>query len=259
MLKIGLSAGFFHPDPKRDLFKGKTLQYSEQSIIHWVMSHESRGKPAALAVVIPSPEGDTRRGRVTAADYARELDGLVLQGGADVCPASYDEVPMKPEWNGDRIRDLYEIGLLNAFMAAGKPVLGICRGAQIINVAFGGTLYQDIGTQQPQALAHRNWKIYDQNFHAMRIEAGSGLSRWYELDRSYKINSVHHQAVKDLGHGLAVEARAEPDGVIEAVRHIGKAWVLGVQWHPEFQDPNDASLIDNTPILKEFLQKAGGK
>ena len=145
MLKIGLSAGFFHPDPKRDLFKGKTLQYSEQSILHWVMSHESRGKPAALAVVIPSPEGDTRRGRVTAADYARELDGLVLQGGADVCPASYDEVPMKPEWNGDRIRDLYEIGLLNAFMAAGKPVLGICRGAQIINVAFGGTLYQDIG------------------------------------------------------------------------------------------------------------------
>ena len=96
MLKIGLSAGFFHPDPKRDLFKGKTLQYSEQSILHWVMSHESRGKPAALAVVIPSPEGDTRRGRVTAADYARELDGLVLQGGATSWVAPAGAAPAAP-------------------------------------------------------------------------------------------------------------------------------------------------------------------
>ena len=93
----------------------------------------------------------------------------------------------------------------------------------------------------------------------VRIEAGSGLARWYEPGRSYKVNSVHHQAVKDLGKGLAVEARAEPDGMIEAVRHSGRAWVLGVQWHPEFQDPKDNSLIDNTPILKEFLQQAAKK
>lgn len=253
MLKIGLSACFFHADPKRPIFKGKTLQYAEQSILHWVMSGE------ALAVMIPSPEGNTRRGKVNVADFARELDGLVLQGGADVSPASYDEAPSKPEWNGDRVRDLYEIDLLNAFMAADKPVLGICRGAQLINVAFGGTLFQDIGTQRPGALVHRNWDIYDKNFHAVRVEAGGSLARWYEAGRSYKVNSVHHQAVKELGKGLVVEARAEEDGVIEAVRHSGRAWVLGVQWHPEFQDPADKSLIDNTPILSEFLQQAGKK
>ncbi len=253
MLKIGLSACFFHADPKRPIFKGKTLQYAEQSMLHWVMSGD------VLAVMIPSPEGNTRRGKVTVGDFARELDGLVLQGGADVSPSSYDEAALKPEWTGDRVRDLYEIDLLNAFMAAGKPVLGICRGAQLINVAFGGTLFQDIGTQRPEALQHRNWDIYDQNFHNVRVEAGGSLSRWYETARSYKVNSVHHQAVKDLGKGLVVEARAEDDGVIEAVRNSGKAWVLGVQWHPEFQDPADKSLIDNTPILKEFLQQAGKK
>ena len=189
MLKIGLSACFFHADPKRPIFKGKTLQYAEQSMLHWVMSGD------VLAVMIPSPEGNTRRGKVTVGDFARELDGLVLQGGADVSPSSYDEAALKPEWTGDRVRDLYEIDLLNAFMAAGKPVLGICRGAQLINVAFGGTLFQDIGTQRPEALQHRNWDIYDQNFHNVRVEAGGSLSRWYETARSYKVNSVHHLAL----------------------------------------------------------------
>jgi putative glutamine amidotransferase len=259
MLKIGLSACFFHPDAKRDLFKGKTLQYSEQSILHWVMSQEARGRPAAIAVMIPSPDGDTRRGKVSAADFARELDGLVLQGGADVCPASYDEAPLRPEWNGDRVRDLYEIDLMRAFMAADKPVLGICRGAQLINVAFGGTLFQDVRTQNPQALEHRNWALYDRHFHAMRVEPDSGLSRWFEPGIEYRVNSVHHQAVKDVGAGLAVEARSIPDGMVEAIRHTGKAWVLGLQWHPEFQDPADTGLIDNSPILREFLKQAATK
>ncbi len=105
----------------------------------------------ALALVIPSPDGPTKRGDVTLHDYAAMLDGLVLQGGSDVWPGSYGEEPLKPEWSGDRVRDEYEIALLRAFIDAGKPVLGVCRGLQVINVAFGGTLYQDIATQQPEA------------------------------------------------------------------------------------------------------------
>ena len=247
MLKIGLSACFFHADPQRPIFKGKTLQYMEQSIAHWVMSAD------VMAVMIPSPEGDTRRGNVKTADFARELDGLVLQGGSDVSPQSYGEAALKPEWRGDRIRDVYEIDLLRAFTDAGKPVLGVCRGAQLINVAFGGTLYQDITTQCPGALNHRDWEIYDQNFHGLRVTPGSGLARYYATDRIHKVNSVHHQAVKDLAPGLAIEARADEDGMIEAVRHTGSAWVLGLQWHPEFQDPADSSLLNDRPVLDEFL------
>ena len=128
---------------------------------------------------------------------------------------------MRPEWNGDRVRDDYEIGLYRAFVALGKPVLGVCRGAQLINVAQGGTLYQDIGTQVPHALNHRNWEIYAENCHATSIVPGSGLARLYPATPLVKTNSVHHQAVKDLGRDLVVEAWSEPDRLVEALRWTG--------------------------------------
>jgi putative glutamine amidotransferase len=252
MLKIGISACFFHPDPKRAVFKGKTLQYVEQEMAHWVMQKD------AMALMIPSPDGESRRpgSRVSVADYARELDGLVLMGGSDVAPESYGEAPLEPAWAGDRIRDDYEIGLYRAFVAAGKPVLGVCRGAQVINVALGGTLYQDIALQLPGALNHRDWDIYDRNAHATELVAGSGLARLYPGVMLTKTNSVHHQAVKDLGRDLVVEAWSEPDRVIEAIRWTGPSYVFAVQWHPEFHDGRDRSLIDDTPMLDDFLAHA---
>ena len=252
MVKVGISACFFHADPKRPIFKGMTLQYIEQNMAHWVMQRD------AMALMIPSPDGDTRRvaSRIGAADYARELDGLLLMGGSDVCPESYGEKALKPEWNGDRIRDEYEIALLRAFMVAKKPVLGVCRGAQLINVASGGTLYQDISTQLDGALTHRNWDIYHENTHATSIVPGSGLARLYPGATLIKTNSVHHQAVKDLGRNLAVEAWSEPDHLAEALRWSGPSYVFAVQWHPEFHDRGDASLVDDTPILDDFLEQA---
>jgi putative glutamine amidotransferase len=252
MLKIGISACFFHPDPQRAVFKGKTLQYVEQEMAHWVMQKD------AMALMIPSPEGDSRRpgSRVAVTDYARELDGLVLMGGSDVAPASYGETPLKPEWSGDKIRDDYEIALYRAFVAAGKPVLGVCRGAQVINVAQGGTLYQDIATQVSGALNHRNWDIYDRNSHATALVPGSDLARLYPGITLTKTNSVHHQAVKELGRDLAVEAWSEPDRIAEAIRWNGPSYVFAVQWHPEFHDAADRSFIDDTPILEDFLASA---
>ena len=252
MLKIGISACFFHPDPQRAVFKGKTLQYVEQEMAHWVMQKD------AMALMIPSPEGDSRRpgSRVTVADYANELDGLVLMGGSDVAPESYGETPLEAAWAGDKIRDDYEIALYRAFVAKGKPVLGVCRGAQVINVALGGTLYQDIARQVPGALNHRNWDIYDQNSHATALVAGSGLARLYPEATLVKTNSVHHQAVKGLGRDLTVEAWSEPDRVVEAIRWAGPSYVFAVQWHPEFHDRGDASFIDDTPILDDFLAHA---
>ncbi|HTQ01332.1 MAG TPA: type 1 glutamine amidotransferase [Casimicrobiaceae bacterium] len=253
MLKVGISASFLHPESEpRAFFPGMTLQYIEQNVAHWLMQRD------ALALMVPSPEGATRRkqSRIRAADYARELDALLLMGGSDVCPATYGETAIKPAWNGDRVRDDYEIALLRAFVAQGKPVLGVCRGAQVINVAMGGTLYQDIPTQQPGALRHRLQSIYEKNCHATSIVQGSGLAHLYPGATLVKTNSVHHQAVKDLGRDLVVEAWSEPDRVVEAVRWKGPSYVLGVQWHPEFHPPGDASFIDDTPLLDDFLAAA---
>lgn len=252
MIKIGISACFFHADPQRPIFKGMTLQYIEQNVAHWLMQRD------VLAFMVPSPEGSTRRAgsRATVEAYAEVLDGLVLMGGSDVCPATYGETPLRPEWNGDRVRDEYEIGLLRAFVALGKPVLGVCRGAQVINVAQGGTLYQDIGTQRPDALNHRNWMIYEENCHATRFVPGTPLAQLYPGRSLVKTNSIHHQAVKDLGRDLVVEACSEPDRVVEAIRWTGPSYLFGVQWHPEFHDPTDATFVDDTPILDDFLAAA---
>jgi len=252
MVKVGISASFFHADPARAIFKGMTLQYIEQNLAHWLMQRE------VLALMIPSPEGDTRRpaSSVTLDAYAAELDALVLMGGSDVCPATYGEQALRPEWNGDRVRDDYEIALLNAFVAHGKPVLGVCRGAQVINVALGGTLYQDLATQLPHALSHRNWSIYERNCHATAIVPGSGLARLYPATPLVKTNSVHHQAVKALGRNLVVEAWSEPDRVVEAIRWTGPSYLFAVQWHPEFHPPGDTSYVDDTPILDDFIAAA---
>jgi len=246
MLRIGISSCFFHADPKRPIFKGKTLLYAVEPLAHWVQTE------GALTYLIPTV---IQAGSL--ADYARDLDGLVLQGGSDVSPKSYGESPIKPEWDGDYIRDQYEIELFRAFCALNKPVLGVCRGAQLMNVALGGTLIQDIATQLPNAGNHRNWEIYDQNFHEIELLPGTSLAQLYPGRLQAKVNTIHHQALKDLGRDVEVEARSGGDGVIEAIRlKSDRVYARAVQWHPEFQDPNDESLLSAAPILQDFLNAA---
>lgn len=247
-LKIGISACFFHPDGDRKAAPSKTLLWIEQSTAHWLMSE------GALPVMVPSPDGDTARGGVGLSDYAQWLDGLVMHGGADVSPGSYGETPMRPEWQGDAVRDAYDIALARAFSDAGKPVFGICRGLQLLNVAHGGTLYQDIGTQKPGALVHRDANAYDLNFHDVDVVQGSRLEQLLGA-RRHKINSVHHQGIKDLAPGFTVEAVSPDDGVIEAIRHTGARWIAAVQWHPEFHRP-ELGVVDDTPLLRDFLEAA---
>ena len=251
-LKIGLSPRFLHHVPPEMGFKGKTLQYLEQSIAHWLMTAN------ALVFMIPSIEGGglLRRGNIRIADYVDALDGLVLQGGADLSPLTYGETPLKPEWSGDRIRDMYEIDLLHEFVSAGKPVLGICRGLQLINVAFGGTLFQDISSQHGDELEHRDSDAFDKYYHSIAFVAGSGLAGLYPTVGSARVNSIHHQAVKDLGKDLVVEALSVPDDIVEAIRRRGPGYVVGLQWHPEFHDPSDATVLDGAAILAEFLAAA---
>lgn len=248
-LKIGVSACFFHPDGERKAAPSKTLLWIEQSTAHWLMSE------GALPVMVPSLSGETFRGNVSVTDYAEWLDGLVMHGGADVWPGSYGEQPLRPEWHGDRVRDEYEIALVRAFVAAGKPVFGICRGLQLINVAHGGTLYQDIATQRPGALRHRDAQAYDLNFHQVELLPGTRLAELIGGPARHKINSVHHQGIKDLAPGFRVEAVSPADGVIEAIRSTGESWVAAVQWHPEFHRP-ELGVVDDTPLLRDFLAAA---
>ena len=251
-LKIGLSACFSHADPQRSLFTGKTLQYVEQTIAHWLMSS------GAMVVMVPCPTGATMRGDVTFDHYAEWLDGLVMHGGADVWPGSYGEEPLHETWGGARVRDEYDKALVYAFERVGKPIFGVCRGLQLINVAFGGTLYQDISTQVPTAIAHVDDARYDNQFHEVSLVQGSRLAGLYPGTHRAEINSIHHQAIKDLGRELNIEAVAVPDGLIEAVRWRGSSYVFGMQWHPEFmaQRQLHPDQLDGRPILREFLDAA---
>lgn len=255
--RIALSSCFFHADPKRPIFKGKTLVYAEHSIACWVMSG------GGLTYLIPSIEpqlDQMARPQVSYSELAAGMDGLVLQGGSDVSPRSYGQEPLRPEWAGDYVRDQHELALLKAFLAQGKPVLGVCRGLQLLNVAYGGTLIQDIATQVPTALNHRDWEIYDQNHHRVTFERHSWLADWYDGRDGApeaKVNTVHHQSIDRLGQGLIVEARSEKDGLIEAFRTADEGeWVYAVQWHPEFHDPRDPSWLDGAPMLAAFLARA---
>ncbi|BCS54591.1 hypothetical protein GSVR_28990 [Geobacter sp. SVR] len=245
-LRIGISARFFRRAPIESGLKDKSLLYLEQSMAHWLMIRE------ALPLMIPSL-GATAG--LTAERYAQGLDGLVLQGGVDLSPLMYGETPLAPDCCGDPARDAYELELLKAFIARGKPVLGICRGAQLINVALGGSLFQDIPTQLPGALSHRDPELFDRLRHEVFLEPGSRLAHLYPDAGRIRTNSLHHQAVKRLGNGLTVEAVAA-DGVIEAIRWNGPSYLFGVQWHPEFHPPDEPGLLNGEPILTDFLEAA---
>ena len=254
-LKIGISARIFHPEEGAKGLRGRTLQYLEESIAQWVMSRN------VLVFMIPTvnTNGLVHPSSIRLRDYAKHLDGLVLQGGADVSPQSYAQAATRPEWGGDRVRDMYELELLHEFIEAGKPVLGICRGCQLINVAFGGTLYQDIATDVPTSIKHVNDE-YDRLHHAIQFPPGSSLATLFNShggeQNEWVVNSIHHQAVRDLGRDLTVEAISGSDNIVEAIRYRKAAFVMGLQWHPEFHRAGGPQLLDCTPILDGFLRAA---
>lgn len=245
-LRIGISSAIMAGDPERKIFGGKTLLYTTTEASSWFMG---RGCKIYL---IPTFEADPS----LIGEYADDLDGLILQGGADVSPGNYGEIPMKPEWAGDSTRDFYEFALIEACMERRIPIIGLCRGAQVINVYFGGSLFQDISTQNPGALVHRNPEIYDRNGHQVNLAAGGLLSELYQGRTNIKVNSVHHQAVKELAPGFAVEAKSSADGIIEAIRWDNPQdprFILGLQWHPEWTR-SDLDFDDPSPILDKFIQ-----
>ncbi|MEX0907977.1 MAG: gamma-glutamyl-gamma-aminobutyrate hydrolase family protein [Gemmatimonadota bacterium] len=174
--------------------------------------------------------------------------GLVLSGGEDVDPARYGEEPSPALGSVAPARDEMEFRALGCAIERRMPVFGICRGAQVLNVHFGGTLYQDIGTERPGDLIHEQTEPWDKRSHPASVASDSMLCDIVGTEQLH-INSFHHQAVKDIGDGLRVVARAA-DGLVEAIEHENYPWLLGVQWHPE---RNEAAAPASDPDRLLFL------
>jgi putative glutamine amidotransferase len=177
----------------------------------------------------------------------RAFDGLLLAGGPDVDPARYGEAPVTPTLEVRPERDAHDFAAFEAAEAQGAPVFGICRGLQVVNVALGGTLWQDLASQRDRGLAHdadASGHGRDFRAHAVHPRAGRASPFADAVAAALDVNSRHHQAVKDLAAPLAAVA-ASPDDVVEAVERHGSAWLAAVQWHPEdlVADPRQKALF----------------
>jgi len=196
----------------------------------YVRSLESAG---LVPLAVPTMLAADRAGAALAA-----VRGLVLTGGEDVAPDRYGAAPHPRLGDVDPVRDAAELALIAAARARRLPILAICRGIQILNVALGGTLYQDLDSERPGSVPHSA----ETTRHAVHVEAGSLLERTLGT-RSATVNSRHHQAIRDLAPGLRAVAWAD-DGVIEGAEPADKneAWIVAVQWHPE--DLTERALFD---------------
>lgn len=190
----------------------------------YVTALESAG---LIPLIVPPLSSDR-----AAASVLDSVSGLVLTGGEDVDPARYGEARDKKVRSVNPARDATEAALVEEAKARGMPVLAICRGIQILNVALGGTLVQDIASQCETDISHDEDGPRDSRSHEITIEPGSLIAKAIGTERC-TVNSFHHQSVKRVAEGMRVTARS-PDGIIEGLESTDRDWwVMAVQWHPE--------------------------
>ena len=176
--------------------------------------------------------------------------GLVLTGGEDIEPSRYGEEAHPELRLVNPGRDAMEYHALDAALFCGMPVLGLCRGHQLVNVYFGGTLYQDIVTDIPGEVSHRQTGEWGEHHHDARVRPGTLLAETLR-ESEIAINSYHHQAIKDVAPPLRVSAVAR-DGLIEAVEHETHPWLVGVQWHPERHEAIAPGSDPNIRVFEAF-------
>jgi len=168
---------------------------------------------------------------------ADRVDGLLLTGGGDIAPERFNGIACPEISSVDHPRDAIELALAKKFHEIDKPILGICRGLQVINIALGGTLFTDILAQFETTIQHQNPGPNNpatrrEIVHSVHLVEGTLLSKIYGLDET-GVNSFHHQAIQQLANGL-IETSHAPDGILEAVEDPSKKFFVGVQWHPEW-------------------------
>lgn len=231
------------------MFKSKPVIALTSSTNHI----QSEGKePRMLSLALSYTHSIVKSGGIPviaceelAETYAEMCDALLMTGGPDVSPGLYGEEPLNDTVKCDPIRDEYETELFNAFLARRKPIMGICRGCQFINVSFGGKLWQDM---PEEGFNHRDRSVR----HSITAEEGSILYGLF--GREFMVNTIHHQCVKTAGDGLRITARS-PMGFVEAYQHKSLP-IFAVQFHPEklSNEYNDQTTPDFKPLFDYFIR-----
>ncbi|MBN2794262.1 MAG: gamma-glutamyl-gamma-aminobutyrate hydrolase family protein [Clostridia bacterium] len=237
---IGISAGQYLM--KDGVFSGFDRTYVNQDYVRSII--DAGGIPLILPL---TDDIDIIRG------YMDIIDGLVLSGGHDVSPLMYNEQP-KPKLGPILVsRDLFDIQMVEEAMERHLPILGICRGHQILNVALGGTLYQDLSYKSDDILKHNQEQDPRTVSHEVKLTSNSIL---FDLFKAHRIgvNSYHHLAIKDLADGFKITAVSD-DGVIEGIEHVDRDFVLGVQWHPEMMSSVDKEMAMLFKALVEAAEE----
>jgi putative glutamine amidotransferase len=209
---------------------------------------EAIGRAGALAMVVPPLPGPAIPALLD------RVDGIVLSGGPDLHPDAYGAAP-HPELGPTEPRlDAFELALARAADERDMPILAICRGMQVLNVARGGTLHQHVPDVVGDTIAHRQPGASAEPIHTVNVAAGSRLQEILG-HRHVHVNSFHHQAVDRLGEGLEITARAD-DGTVEAVECPGNRFVLGVQWHAECLVDHDEQAALFTALIDACIERA---
>jgi len=228
---------------------GITPSPTEDQLAHGTFTRYAMAAPYVEAVlaaggipIVLPPQDDH------AAELLEMVDALLLSGGGDVDPARFGDDETHPETYGvHALRDRFELGLVAVALERDLPLLAICRGTQVLNVALGGTLIQHLPDQHhgPVAIIHRQHErglASDDIGHDVDVEAGSLLARATDGAPTLGVNSYHHQAIRELAPGLVATAHAA-DGVVEAVEVPAATFALGVQWHPELMFARHAAQL----------------
>ena len=213
----------------------------------WMLPDYLDGIKAAggVPVVLPIEMSEADADRIV-----ETCDGFLFTGGQDVSPELYGTKDITGTVVPSPERDKLESLLLEKALQADKPILGICRGLQFINAFLGGTLWQDLPSQHPSDIVHRQGKPYDVPTHKVSL---TGDLRTLLGKDTLEVNTLHHQAIKDLGKDLIPMAES-PDGLIEAVKMVGKRFVCAVQWHPEYMFKTDG---DSLRVFSWFVRQCG--
>ena len=224
-----------------DIFHGLQVTYTTQGFIDGLL------RAGAVPLLLPIADEET------AICYLDQVDGILLAGGQDVSPQFYHEEPHQKLGETSPSRDRYEMAIVKEAWSQQKPILAVCRGMQLLNVLFGGTLYQDL-SDFPSPIQHLQASSPDVGSHTVDFTSGSWLSGVY--GEKYRVNSYHHQGIKRLSESFRAVAWSR-DGLVEGIEAMdSKRKAIGLQWHPEM-------MIEKDPIMQStfdaFVQLVGNE
>ncbi|NMB96452.1 MAG: gamma-glutamyl-gamma-aminobutyrate hydrolase family protein [Clostridiaceae bacterium] len=231
-----------------------SYEYDEEKIYLNNNYVESINRAGGLPMILPLTEDQE-----VISQIAENCDGLLVSGGPDVDAMCYNEENMPCNGSISPLRDAMEIALVKEVFKLKKPIFGICRGIQVLNVAMGGTLYQDISSQikNSNVLKHSQAAPRWYPTHEISIIRNSHSHVWSSFNcNTIRVNSFHHQAVKNVAPGFKVTSLAK-DGIIESIEYDGDIFVLGVQWHPEHMWLKDPIYLRIFELFVEATTKRG--